>query len=170
MRHSLLSVLLRHGDVTACISAPCNSHKRVHFFISTNRFTLRFQPRFYSFRGCGTRQSHRLELLNLPLKPMYMRTTATFPRLPNYRGWLRREAGGSLSSARTRTGIRGCRSSIGVLWRYLKSAGGYLDALCDPVSLQLNHILANPSLIFWGLFGSFFSRKTEMVAVVRAPA
>jgi hypothetical protein len=56
------------------------------------------------------------------------------------------------------------------LWRYSKSAGGYLDALCDPVSLQLNHILANPSLIFWGLFGSFFSRKTEMVAVVRAPA
>ncbi|MGB9372043.1 MAG: class I SAM-dependent methyltransferase, partial [Halobacteriota archaeon] len=54
------------------------------------------------------------------------------------------------------------------LLRYSKSAGGYLDALCDPVSSQLNHILAHPSLIFWGLFGSFFSRKNEMVVVACA--
>jgi 2-polyprenyl-3-methyl-5-hydroxy-6-metoxy-1,4-benzoquinol methylase len=56
------------------------------------------------------------------------------------------------------------------LLRYSKSAGGYLDALCDPVSSQLNHILVNPSLIFWGLFGSFFSRKNEMVVVAAPPA
>ncbi len=55
------------------------------------------------------------------------------------------------------------------LLRYSKSVGGFLDGLCDPVSSQLNHILAHPSLIFWGLFGSFFSRKNEMVIVVRAP-
>jgi 2-polyprenyl-3-methyl-5-hydroxy-6-metoxy-1,4-benzoquinol methylase len=55
-------------------------------------------------------------------------------------------------------------------FRYSKSAGGFLDSICDPVSLQLKHILANPSLIFWGLFGSFFSRKNEMVIVARAPA
>jgi hypothetical protein len=56
------------------------------------------------------------------------------------------------------------------LLRYSKSAGGFLDALCDPMSSQLNHILTHPSLIFWGLFGSFFSRKTDMVVVARAPA
>ncbi|MGB9372108.1 MAG: class I SAM-dependent methyltransferase [Halobacteriota archaeon] len=56
------------------------------------------------------------------------------------------------------------------VWRYCKSAGGFLDVGFDPWSSQLNHILANPSLIFWGLFGSFFSRKTEMVVVARAPA
>ena len=56
------------------------------------------------------------------------------------------------------------------LLRYSKSAGGYLDALCDPISSQLNHILAHPSLIFWGLLGSFFSRKNEMVVVAGAPA
>ena len=57
------------------------------------------------------------------------------------------------------------------MWRYIKSAGGFLDVSCDPVSSQLQPgILANPSLIFWGLFGSFFSRKTEMVVVARAPA
>ena len=40
----------------------------------------------------------------------------------------------------------------------------------DPVSSQLNHFLANPSLIFWGFFGSFFSRKTDLEVVARAPA
>jgi hypothetical protein len=55
------------------------------------------------------------------------------------------------------------------LWRYSKSAGGFMDALCDPVSLQLKHILANPSLIFWG-FGSFFWRKTATMSVACAPA
>jgi 2-polyprenyl-3-methyl-5-hydroxy-6-metoxy-1,4-benzoquinol methylase len=54
--------------------------------------------------------------------------------------------------------------------RYSKTAGGFLDGLCDPMSSQLNHILTHPSLIFWGLFGSFFSRKTDMVVVARAPA
>jgi len=54
--------------------------------------------------------------------------------------------------------------------RYLKSAGSFQDALCDPMSSQLNHILAHPSLIFWGLFGSFFSQKNEMVVVACAPA
>jgi SAM-dependent methyltransferase len=55
------------------------------------------------------------------------------------------------------------------LWRYSKSAGGF-DAAFDPRSSQLNHILANPSLIFWGLFGSFFSRNSDMMIAVRAPA
>ena len=56
------------------------------------------------------------------------------------------------------------------LSRYSKSAGGYLDALSDPPSSQLSHILTHPSLILWGLFGSRFSRKSDMVVVVRAPA
>jgi 2-polyprenyl-3-methyl-5-hydroxy-6-metoxy-1,4-benzoquinol methylase len=54
--------------------------------------------------------------------------------------------------------------------RYVERSGGFLDVGFDPASSQLNHILANPSLIFWALFGSFFSRKTYMVVVVRAPA
>ncbi|MGZ4847409.1 MAG: class I SAM-dependent methyltransferase [Halobacteriota archaeon] len=55
--------------------------------------------------------------------------------------------------------------------RYAISAGGFIDAgLWDPISSQLKYLLTNPSLIFWGLFGSFFSRKTEMVVVARAPA
>ena len=56
------------------------------------------------------------------------------------------------------------------LCRYLKSSGGFLDVGFDPLSTQLNHLLAHPSLIFWGLFGSFFSRKTDVVVVARAPA
>jgi SAM-dependent methyltransferase len=45
------------------------------------------------------------------------------------------------------------------LLRYSKSAGGCLDGLCDPVSSQLNHIVAHPSLIFWSLFGSSSREK-----------
>jgi hypothetical protein len=46
-----------------------------------------------------------------------------------------------------------------------------MDVSFDPVSPhQFLAFLANPNLIFWGLFGSFFSRKTEMVVVVHAPA
>jgi 2-polyprenyl-3-methyl-5-hydroxy-6-metoxy-1,4-benzoquinol methylase len=56
------------------------------------------------------------------------------------------------------------------LCRYLKSSGGFLDVGFDPLSSQLHHFLADPSLIFWALFGSFFSRRTEMVVVARAPA
>jgi 2-polyprenyl-3-methyl-5-hydroxy-6-metoxy-1,4-benzoquinol methylase len=56
--------------------------------------------------------------------------------------------------------------------RYVESGfGGFLDAASD--SVGLHHILAfvaNPSLIFWGLFGSFFSRKSYMIIVARAPA
>ncbi|MGZ4865418.1 MAG: class I SAM-dependent methyltransferase [Halobacteriota archaeon] len=52
--------------------------------------------------------------------------------------------------------------------RYSESAG-FVDGLNDPMRSQLNHILANPSLIFWAFFGSFFSRKNEMVLVARAP-
>ena len=55
-------------------------------------------------------------------------------------------------------------------WRYFETAGGFVDAGFDPLSSQLSHILTHPSLIFWGLFGSFFSPKTEMVVVVRASA
>jgi SAM-dependent methyltransferase len=54
-------------------------------------------------------------------------------------------------------------------FRYSKSAGGYLP-LWDPPGSQVHHVLTHPSLIFWGLFGSFFSRETEMVIVVHAPA
>jgi hypothetical protein len=54
-------------------------------------------------------------------------------------------------------------------FRYFKSSGGFADAAFDPRSSQLNHILVNPSLIFWGLFGSFFSRKNEMVVVAAPP-
>jgi ABC-2 type transport system ATP-binding protein len=40
----------------------------------------------------------------------------------------------------------------------------------DPLSPRsILAFLANPSLIFWGLFGSFFSRKTDAVVVARAP-
>jgi hypothetical protein len=46
--------------------------------------------------------------------------------------------------------------------------GGFLDVGVDPVSPH--SILANPSLIFWGLFGSFFSRETYMMVVARATA
>ena len=31
-------------------------------------------------------------------------------------------------------------------------------------------MLKYPGLLFWGLFGYFFSRKTDMVVVARAPA
>ncbi|MGZ4846533.1 MAG: class I SAM-dependent methyltransferase [Halobacteriota archaeon] len=54
--------------------------------------------------------------------------------------------------------------------RYAISAGGFIDAGFEPQSAQQNYILTHPSLIFWGLFGSFFSRKTEMVVVARASA
>jgi 2-polyprenyl-3-methyl-5-hydroxy-6-metoxy-1,4-benzoquinol methylase len=55
------------------------------------------------------------------------------------------------------------------LSRYLKNSGGFVDVGFDPLSSQLKHFLAHPSLIFWCLFGSFFPRKTDMVVVVRAP-
>ena len=58
--------------------------------------------------------------------------------------------------------------NMGFLWRYLKSSGGFLDAGLDLKS-ACNVIAANPSLIFWGLFGSLFSRKIDMVVVARAP-
>jgi hypothetical protein len=45
------------------------------------------------------------------------------------------------------------------LWRYMNSSGGCVDLGFDPLSSQLSHFLAHPSLIFWALFGSFFSRK-----------
>jgi SAM-dependent methyltransferase len=55
------------------------------------------------------------------------------------------------------------------LWRFVQSGGGYVDVGLDPKSAC--HVIAtNPSLIFWGLFGSFFSRKALMVVVARAPA
>jgi len=54
--------------------------------------------------------------------------------------------------------------------RFLTNRGGFLDDGFDRLSLQLSHFLAHPSLIFWGLFGSLFSRKTLIVIVVRAPA
>ncbi|MGZ4846733.1 MAG: class I SAM-dependent methyltransferase [Halobacteriota archaeon] len=60
--------------------------------------------------------------------------------------------------------------NLAFLCRLCKSAGGFLDSLADPVSSQLRHMLTHPSLIFWGLFGSFFSRKNEMVVVARALA
>jgi 2-polyprenyl-3-methyl-5-hydroxy-6-metoxy-1,4-benzoquinol methylase len=57
------------------------------------------------------------------------------------------------------------------LWRWCQSGGGFLDVAYDSVNpkLGLALILANPSLIFWGFFGSFSSRKTDMVVVARAP-
>ncbi|MGZ4849355.1 MAG: class I SAM-dependent methyltransferase [Halobacteriota archaeon] len=60
--------------------------------------------------------------------------------------------------------------NLAFFFRFCKSSGGYRDVGLDPWTSQRNHILAHPSLIFWGLFGSFFSRETDMVVVVRAPA
>ena len=52
--------------------------------------------------------------------------------------------------------------------RFVQSGGGYIDAGLEPKSIC--HIIAtNPSLIFWGLFGSLFSRKTLVMIVARAP-
>jgi hypothetical protein len=59
--------------------------------------------------------------------------------------------------------------NTGFFWRYLKSSGGFLDVGFDP-KVACNVIATNPSLIFWGLFGSFFSRKIDMTVVARAPA
>jgi SAM-dependent methyltransferase len=53
------------------------------------------------------------------------------------------------------------------VFRWYKSRGGFLDV---DVDIGARYILANPSLIFWGFFGSFFLRKTMMEVVVRAPA
>jgi 2-polyprenyl-3-methyl-5-hydroxy-6-metoxy-1,4-benzoquinol methylase len=53
--------------------------------------------------------------------------------------------------------------------RYLKSSGGFVDVGFDPLSSQLNHFLAHPSLIFWSVFGAFFPRKTDMMIVACAP-
>jgi len=54
------------------------------------------------------------------------------------------------------------------VWRFVQSGGGYIDADLEPKSAY-NVMATNPSLILWGLFGSFFSRKTDMVVVARAP-
>jgi 2-polyprenyl-3-methyl-5-hydroxy-6-metoxy-1,4-benzoquinol methylase len=54
------------------------------------------------------------------------------------------------------------------LMRYMISSGGFLDIGFDPLSSQLSHFLAHPSLIFWSLFGSFFSRKTDLMIVACA--
>ncbi|MGZ4852706.1 MAG: class I SAM-dependent methyltransferase [Halobacteriota archaeon] len=55
--------------------------------------------------------------------------------------------------------------------RFVERSGGFIDDVIesqsDPTSAR-EIIKKNPSLIFWGLFGSFFSRKTEMVVVARA--
>jgi 2-polyprenyl-3-methyl-5-hydroxy-6-metoxy-1,4-benzoquinol methylase len=53
------------------------------------------------------------------------------------------------------------------VWRWCQSGGGFIDVASDPVDLR--RILAHPYLIFWGFFGSFFSRKTDVEIVVRAP-
>jgi len=58
----------------------------------------------------------------------------------------------------------------GFMCRFAKSGGGFVDVGFDPLSTQLNHLLAHPSLIFWGLFGSFFSRKTDLMIAAFAPA
>jgi len=55
-------------------------------------------------------------------------------------------------------------------YRLLTSTGGYLDVALDPVSSWLKDFLTHPSLIFWGFFGSFFSRKTDMTVVAHSPA
>jgi SAM-dependent methyltransferase len=54
--------------------------------------------------------------------------------------------------------------------RLLASTGGHFDVAFDPVSSWLKDFLTHPSLIFWGFFGSFFSRRTDMTVVARAPA
>ena len=59
--------------------------------------------------------------------------------------------------------------NTGFMWRYLQSSGGYIDASLDPKS-ACNVLAANPDLILWGFFGSFFLRKTDMTVVARAPA
>ncbi|MGZ7115777.1 MAG: methyltransferase domain-containing protein, partial [Halobacteriota archaeon] len=54
--------------------------------------------------------------------------------------------------------------------RFCKSAGGFIDACDAPPSSIRNRILTHPSLIFWGLFGSLFSRENEMVIMASPPA
>ena len=52
--------------------------------------------------------------------------------------------------------------------RFVQSSGGYIDVDLEPKCV-CNVIATNPSLILWGLFGSFCSRRTDMVVVARAP-
>ena len=53
------------------------------------------------------------------------------------------------------------------LVRLFQSHDGTMDSGFDPVGPL--HFLLHPSLIFWGLFGSWFSRDNDMVVVARAP-
>jgi 2-polyprenyl-3-methyl-5-hydroxy-6-metoxy-1,4-benzoquinol methylase len=54
------------------------------------------------------------------------------------------------------------------LWRFIQRGGGYLDVGFELQSAR-NVVVTNPSLVFWGLFGSFSSRRTDMVVIARAP-
>ena len=53
------------------------------------------------------------------------------------------------------------------LVRLFRSGGGVMDAGFDPIGPI--HMLRHPSLIFWGLLGSWFPRDTDMVVIARAP-
>lgn len=48
------------------------------------------------------------------------------------------------------------------IWRYVRKQGNYLDVVTDMP--KPNVILANPSLIFWGLFGYLIPHRGTMVA------
>lgn len=51
------------------------------------------------------------------------------------------------------------------LVRLFQSGGGFMDAGFDPI--RPLHYLRNPSLIFWGLFGSWFPRSQDILVIVR---
>ena len=53
------------------------------------------------------------------------------------------------------------------LVRLFRSGGGVMDAGFDPIGPI--HMLRHPSLIFWGLFGSWFPRGNHMIVIARAP-
>lgn len=48
-----------------------------------------------------------------------------------------------------------------------RCGGGVMDAGFDPINPGM--FLKNPSLVFWGLFGSWFPRDNDMVVIAQAP-
>ena len=51
---------------------------------------------------------------------------------------------------------------------YTKITDGTLDALMEPVRAGAL-LLRGPLTLFWGLFGGFFSRHTDVMAMFRRP-
>ena len=65
--------------------------------------------------------------------------------------------------------------NMAFITRYVQKSGGFMDVMFDdPMdrgSTSYRTVMkSNPSLFLWGLFGSFSSRKTDMLVVARKPA